>query len=134
MLRTGKIFALEYSAIFNKIFFINSLMAQYHRGRSAEYRVIQKLRERGWYTVRSAGSKGDFDIVAFKGWRTILVQVKRRQVGDNEFERMVEHYTRIANEYNLAPHTFSMYLAEVVDGKVRFRTLWGPDFDLVGGM
>lgn len=88
--------------------------------------MIRVLQRMGWYTVRSAGSKGDFDVVAFRDGRVLLVQVKRRTVGEREFDRMVEHYSRVAQDYELSPDVFGIYLAEVTD-KVHFRHLWGAE-------
>jgi len=39
---------------------------QYIRGRRAEYKVIQKLKDDGYTTIRSAGSKGLWDVIAYK--------------------------------------------------------------------
>jgi len=58
--------------------------SKYLRGRRAEYRVIKKLRADGYTTIRSAGSKGLWDVIAYKagdGLTTedelwIVIQVK----------------------------------------------------------
>lgn len=49
-----------------------------HKGRRNEYKTIRMLEDQGHYCIRSAASKGMFDIVALRpqGYRTILVQVK----------------------------------------------------------
>jgi len=46
----------------------------YQRGRALEYAFAAKLREAGWFVIRSAGSKGPFDLVAFNGSRIRLIQ------------------------------------------------------------
>lgn len=53
----------------------------YARGRRAEYKVIEKLRAEGYTTIRSAGSKGLWDIVAYKwaSMRWVVIQVKRNK-------------------------------------------------------
>jgi hypothetical protein len=40
----------------------------YNNGRAREYRIMKRLEAQGWWCVRSAGSKGVVDIVAFKLW------------------------------------------------------------------
>jgi len=40
---------------------------RYTRGRNFEYLIMDLLRKRGYFCVRSAGSKGPVDIVAIKG-------------------------------------------------------------------
>jgi Holliday junction resolvase len=51
-------------------------MTPYNKGRAFEYRVQRDLESRGWWTIRSAGSKGPADIVAIKGGKVLLVQCK----------------------------------------------------------
>lgn len=47
----------------------------YHRGRDFEIRVRDDLRDRGYFVIRSAGSKTGADLVAFKVPRKcVLVQ------------------------------------------------------------
>lgn len=45
-------------------------------GDRAEYEAIRILEDDGYYTTRSAGSLGEFDIAAFSCERSLLVQVK----------------------------------------------------------
>jgi Holliday junction resolvase len=47
------------------------------RGRAAEHRTRDVLRDQGFTVIRSAGSKGAIDLCAFDGDRVLLVQVKR---------------------------------------------------------
>lgn len=42
------------------------MATNYERGRAREYRIMARLRAEGWFCIRSAGSKGPVDIVAFK--------------------------------------------------------------------
>lgn len=59
---------------------------KYLRGRRAEYKVIAKLRADGYTTIRSAGSKGLWDVVAYQSlnqgllrpWLVIQVKVNKR--------------------------------------------------------
>jgi len=52
--------------------------SKYLRGRRAEYRVIKVCKNAGYTTIRSAGSKGLWDIVCYnsKVMRWIVIQVK----------------------------------------------------------
>lgn len=38
----------------------------YRKGRTLEYHCMDYLRERGYYTIRSYGSKGLFDVIAVR--------------------------------------------------------------------
>jgi len=49
----------------------------YEAGRRAEYAAIAQLRIEGYQAVRTAGSHGPFDIVAWKDRDLLFVQVKR---------------------------------------------------------
>lgn len=49
----------------------------YAAGRRAEYKCIEHLREEGWPAVRTAGSHGPFDVVAWSGKHILLIQVKK---------------------------------------------------------
>ena len=49
---------------------------QYSRGRNIEYKAKQWLIEAGYEVIRSAGSKGKFDLVAFDGRAVRFIQTK----------------------------------------------------------
>jgi Holliday junction resolvase len=51
-------------------------MNKYAKGARLERRVIHELESKGWFCVRSAGSKGAVDIVAFKGEDRLFIQAK----------------------------------------------------------
>ena len=55
----------------------------YRKGIRAEYKLKQMLEERGWVVVRSAGSHGFWDLVAFRFERgsvdILLLQVKAKE-------------------------------------------------------
>jgi len=53
---------------------------KYESGRRLEYIVRNKLRERGFVVVRSAGSKGPLDLVAWKGNDIRFIQCKRTKI------------------------------------------------------
>ena len=52
-------------------------MTQYRRGRAIEWKARKELESRGFTVIRSAGSKGVFDLVALDANSLILIQVKR---------------------------------------------------------
>ena len=62
-------------------------MAKYHRGRKREYRVKEILERQGYNVVRSAASKGMWDLLAWKGCRMRFIQVKSRKPSKKEMER-----------------------------------------------
>lgn len=49
----------------------------YQRGRALEYSIRQKLRDLGYFVIRSASSKSPVDLVAIREDHTLLVQCKR---------------------------------------------------------
>ncbi|MDP6461269.1 MAG: hypothetical protein QGH59_05765 [Gemmatimonadota bacterium] len=51
-------------------------MTRYDKGRRLEYKTRDRLRDDGFTVVRSAGSKGPVDIVAFSAKVLRLIQVK----------------------------------------------------------
>jgi hypothetical protein len=52
-------------------------MSRYVAGRKVEYKVRKLLEKSGHYVIRSAGSKGIWDLVALNGVGIKLIQVKR---------------------------------------------------------
>ncbi|MDD4082021.1 MAG: hypothetical protein PHD05_01405 [Sphaerochaetaceae bacterium] len=51
-------------------------MSTYSRGIAAENKVKQGLQRKGWFVRQSSGSRGPYDLYAFKGGRKMMVQVK----------------------------------------------------------
>jgi Holliday junction resolvase len=51
-------------------------MSHYTKGRRAEYRAAAMLRDRGYFVVRSAGSRGLWDLVGIDAQTVRLIQVK----------------------------------------------------------
>jgi len=64
-------------------------MIRYRKGRSREHILRRKLERTGWFVVRSAGSKGVFDLVAVKE-KVVGIQVKGRKPFRDEILRIVE--------------------------------------------
>ena len=59
-------------------FFVSALSNKnYVKGRNFEYRVQNYLRKKGYYVIRSYGSKGLYDLIAVppKG-QTLMIQAK----------------------------------------------------------
>lgn len=64
-------------------------MTNYSRGRSLESRVKRDYETRGYFVVRSAGSKGAADLVAIRaGEPTILIQCKIGRCSQSEREAL----------------------------------------------
>lgn len=49
----------------------------YAAGRRAEYKCLAHLRDHGWRAVRTAGSHGPFDVIAWAGHDILFIQVKK---------------------------------------------------------
>jgi len=61
------------------------------KGRRNEYKSIKLLESKGYYCVRSAASKGLFDIVAISPTKILLVQVKTgRPASQKELTKMTD--------------------------------------------
>lgn len=54
------------------------MATHYSRGRAYEYKAKQELESEGYTVIRSAGSHGPYDLIAFKGSEPVrCVQIKR---------------------------------------------------------
>ena len=53
----------------------------YVSGRRFEYTIKKALEKLGWIAIRSAGSHSPFDIIAIKGDRILLLQLKKYKGG-----------------------------------------------------
>lgn len=53
------------------------MTTKYAQGRQFEYKVRDYLVEHGFFVIRSAGSKGVVDLVAFKTKEILFIQAKR---------------------------------------------------------
>jgi Holliday junction resolvase len=52
-------------------------MANVRRGHDTERRCANELREKGYHVIRSAASKGAFDLIAISAENILLIQCKR---------------------------------------------------------
>lgn len=57
------------------------MATNYQRGRTREYYVMQNLRKKGYHCIRSASSKGYFDVIAIGEKDILLIQVKLSKDG-----------------------------------------------------
>lgn len=53
------------------------MATNYRRGYDLERRLRKRLEAKGWFVIRSAGSKTPVDLVAFNGCRHAFVQCSR---------------------------------------------------------
>lgn len=52
------------------------MATRYQRGAGRERKYAERLRSLGWVVIRAAGSHGESDLVALRGGRICLIQVK----------------------------------------------------------
>lgn len=111
----------------------------YQKGVRAEYLLANELREQGWTVIRSAGSKGPADLVAWKEPDIRLIQVKRC-CSVPELKRAIREAIDKFEESGVwfgSWHTFEIFLRYRV-GWIRVirRTecweLWSAHSDLLG--
>ena len=75
-------------------------MSRYKKGADFERRVKKLLRELGFYVVRSAGSRGAFDLIAFKCLVFgVQVKVSEKNLTVDEIDKAIEE----AKPYNIIP-------------------------------
>lgn len=95
-------------------------MSHYRGGREFEYRTIRHLTTNGYEIVRSAGSKGKIDIVAFKLGELLFVQCKRTSGTIPPAERA--ELVRLAGLVNAVP----LVAHQPIPRKpIRYRALTG---------
>lgn len=70
-------------------------MNLYQKGRAFEQKVSRYLRERGIWVIRSAGSKGAADLVAWTSGRRVLLQCK---AGGQPHRRELDTLRRMARD------------------------------------
>lgn len=75
-------------------------MSKYRNGRAFEYKVRDALKARGYFVLRSAGSKSPVDLAALSHTGILLVQCKRSgKLGIAEWNRLYE----LAESVNAMP-------------------------------
>lgn len=66
-------------------------MSKYRNGRAFEYKVRDALKARGYFVLRSAGSKSPVDLAALSHTGILLVQCKRSgRLGIAEWNQLYE--------------------------------------------
>lgn len=56
-------------------------MTPYQRGIALEYKIKKLLEHEGWTVLRTAGSHGEYDLIAYKNREVIFIQLKRKAEG-----------------------------------------------------
>lgn len=74
-------------------------MHPYKKGRRFEYKVKKELEEQGYYVIRSAGSRGVFDLIAIKWDEVLGIQCKLGKVSEKEIKEMFE----VGSKYGIIP-------------------------------
>lgn len=54
-------------------------MANYARGAKVEYHVRDLYKSKGYFVMRSAGSRGAFDLLAYDKYNVIFIQCKNHK-------------------------------------------------------
>lgn len=71
-------------------------MTNYRNGSEMERRTMAKLEDDGYYVVKSAGSRGCADLVAFKRGEVLMIQCKLDSyVSPAEWNRLWEAALRV---------------------------------------
>lgn len=76
------------------------MATNYSRGADFERRVRSDMERRGWFAVRSPGSKGHADVVAIGRGETLAIQCKTGgRCGPREWNDLIE----FAHRYGMLP-------------------------------
>ena len=84
-------------------------MTAYQKGRSYEYTIMHAYKKKGMYVIRSAGSHGLFDIIAFDGEDIYLACCRKRRWQEVEMNE-------ILNSVKTPPNTYITFF-EKINGK-----------------
>ena len=71
---------------------IDKPIKKYAKGRKAEYKAMTELMKHGYYPVRSAGSKGIFDVVGISAVDFFLIQVKSNKRASPKEVRIIKKF------------------------------------------
>ena len=74
----------------------------YANGANYERKIANRLREKGYYVMRSSGSKGIFDLIAidFRLGQIKLIQLKNYKLSRPEFERLRQDIKSLAPQHS----------------------------------
>jgi len=103
------------------------MTTQYQRGRRFEWKVKQDLEGRGYYVIRSAGSKSKVDLVGIKHEVVLCVQCK---LTGAIAKRELREFT---NACHTNPHIVPVVAQGTKEGRRAVIQYWdaetGDDFD-----
>ena len=74
------------------------MSTRYKKGRDFEYLITRKLRDKGYYVCRAAGSRGEFDLLAVKNGIPLGIQCK---VGKSVSGTTMERLYRTGKKYGI---------------------------------
>jgi len=76
-------------------------MTNYINGRAREYRIMNKLKEKGWVVCRTAGSHSPIDLIAInpKDIKIIFIQCKPKSMSNKAKERLEKEHAWLNNEF-----------------------------------
>jgi Holliday junction resolvase len=87
--------------------------ARYRKGAELERKIMASLKEKGYHVVRSAGSKGPFDLIALgKPGEVLVIQVKAGRGKMTRAERM--ELVDLATDHGATPVLYEGMLATVL--------------------
>ena len=89
------------------------MVTNYERGRAFEYKVKRYLEKRGYFVVRSAGSRFP-DLIAIKNGKVLAIEVKNHKPSDAVIQEVEERAHELLR-YGITPCL--AYPDE--DGKIR---------------
>lgn len=75
------------------------MVSKYRYGIGYEYQIKKRYEKLGMYVVRSAGSKGLFDLIAFNNKEIYLICCRRREWPKNDREYVLRSVVRPENAY-----------------------------------
>jgi len=84
-------------------------MTNYKSGYNIERKAIEELRNSGYYTVRSGGSKGIWDIVGIGPENFILIQAKKMKVKKGSFIGVTKEEIDVLRKFKV-PHNCKKYI------------------------
>ncbi len=73
------------------------MSTQYQTGAAIERKLKKNFEEDGFFVIRSAGSKGLFDLIAIGNFRIRLIQVKGYAKGNKPIITSLPEYLKIRN-------------------------------------
>ena len=75
----------------------------YARGRSKEYRIINKFKEKGYITARTAGSHSFFDVIAIdkENKCIVFIQSKPKSFSKTKAKALMKESNWLNNEFKV---------------------------------